>query len=209
MRTLSTAAVCGVFRRPVDSRTRAHRSRLVLVGTGLVLAAAVTGCGSQKKNNDVGEPHVGAISSVHSASDIVLPLDSYLPSDATSRTIANALSILVQQCMAGFGLTFPASQTSSTATGDPEPRNARRYFVIDAASAAVNGYHPSAEARQAQEAIAAQRTQGPALSTDVVNVMEGKGPSTYNGKPVPHGGCSRESARELGGTRADTVTIDA
>ena len=171
----------------------------------MLLAA---GCSDEPKT-DSAEPKLGAIPTVRTAADIVLPLDAYWPSEATRQTITTASGILLEQCMAEFGLEFHSGQSSGPAQSEQE-RNARRYFVIDPKAAAVDGYHPSAALRQAQEAVQAQRSSDAApVSADVINVMEGKGPSTYNGKKVPEGGCSKESARRMGGgRRVDTVTVD-
>jgi hypothetical protein len=187
----------------------ANRGRaLALVGAGMLLTAFAAGCGD-KPTTESAEPELGPIPTVRTAADIVLPLDAYLPSEAARQTVAKAAAILLEQCMAEFGLEFHSGSDS----GSPEPeqeRNARRYFVIDPAAAAIDGYHPSAALRQAQAALQDQRTANSApISADVINVMEGKGPSTYNGRKIPDGGCSKESARRMGGGhRVDTVTID-
>jgi hypothetical protein len=191
-----------------SSQPSRHGPSAALIATAMALAAAISGCAAQKAA-DTGEPALGTIAVVRSAGDIVLPLDSYQISADDDRAISNALAILLRQCVAQFGLTFPAGQGSGTVTRNAEPKNARRYFVFDPASAAVNGYRPSEEFRQAQKDVTARRTkvEREPISDDVRNVVEGKGPGTYNGRQIPQGGCSAEAARKLGGDKVDVVKI--
>ncbi len=192
-------------RTPSVSRYRSRRSLLL---AWLMVVAAIAACDGGDKPSDTGEPALAAIPTVRSASELVLPLDSYLPDDATQQTIYAAQNILLRQCVARFGLEFPVSVGGgSTANLN---LNARRYFVFEAAKVRTDGYHLSKEMRDEMDRVDAERSANRAveISNDARNIIEGKGPTTFNGQQVPQGGCSREAALKLGGDKVDTVKLN-
>ncbi len=192
---------------PRTSSVSRSRSSPSLLLAGLVFLAAIAACDGGDKPSDNGEPALGAIPTVRTASEIVLPLDSYLPDDSTQRTISAAQNILLRQCVARFGLEFPISLGGDSTTSPN--LNARRYFVFEEAKAQTDGYHLSREARDEMDRVAAERNAGRVeISSDVRNIVEGKGPTTFNGQPVPQGGCSKEAAAKLGGDGVDTIKLN-
>ncbi|MFI9237563.1 hypothetical protein [Streptomyces sp. NPDC053079] len=140
------------------------------------------------------------------AQGMTLPLERYLVAYPDDVAYAKAKYTLDRACMAGFGL----------ALNDPKPGFApppaytsanmpRRYGVTDPAQARAHGYHLADDARAARTAAGAAAEEEQ-TSEDGHRVLFG-GPSptgpgalvTYNGKPVPPGGCAGQSVRALGG----------
>lgn len=191
---------------PLGLRRRRWMS-LLLVGCMLVAGGAA--CDSGDRPDKVEEPAITTIPVVHTGAEIVLPLDAYLADDATQQSISAALNILVRRCVEGFGLEFPVSLGggSSAAAGLD---NSRRYFVFEEAVAQKDGYHISQQQREEIDRVSTERAanRGKQLSSEVQNIVEGKGPTVFNGKPVPQGGCGREAATKLGGNKASTASVN-
>jgi hypothetical protein len=161
-----------------------------IILAGVLASVALAACsrtGPQRSD----EPPIGAVPVVRSVADIVLPLDAYLSTPEQRRVIGNAVDLLGRTCMARLGLDWPGSR--STATGNPLPRNERRYSIIDPAKAAVQGYH-APQILQAQQDVEHQPTK---LAPAVADAWTGDGPRTYNGRTIPEGGCSGEAMRLL------------
>jgi hypothetical protein len=175
-------------------RGRLLRAPAQLV-VGLVAVCALTACQGKSKPSEAGEPRIGEIPTVRSEADIVLPIDSYRQTAEHQRVVSNAVNIVGRQCMKRFGLDWPASQVTAPAG---QPRNARRYAVVDPNKVATDGYHAVDQLR-AQQTVQAQRANQTAPSGDAINVWTGRGQTTYNGQPVPAGGCAGEATRQLAG----------
>jgi hypothetical protein len=155
-------------------------------GLALVIAAAGA-CTAGRAPAPPAEPELGPIPVVRSGADIRLPLDAYVLTMEQARNYSAAVNILGRDCMKRFGLTWPASAPApSTETW----LNARRYSVIEPAEAKTFGYH-----NPAVRSGAAESTEK--VTADAMNVWSGGGEQTFDGKPVPPGGCSGEAARQL------------
>jgi hypothetical protein len=79
---------------------------------------------------------------------------------------------------------------------DPQPRNARRYTVIDPARAATEGYH-AVDLLNRHRMIAAQEAALPVTTADAQAIWSGAGAATAAGHPVPAGGCRAAAIRQL------------
>ncbi|MEU7137104.1 hypothetical protein [Streptomyces sp. NPDC046261] len=133
---------------------------------------------------------------------MTLPLERYLVAYPDDVAYAKAKYTLDRACMSGFGLTLNDPKPGFTPPPAYTSANMpRRYGVSDPAQARTHGYHlPGDDARTP---VAAEEEQ---TSEDGHRVLFG-GPSptgpgalvTYNGKPVPAGGCAGQSVRALGG----------
>ncbi|MET3425652.1 hypothetical protein BJ973_004864 [Actinoplanes tereljensis] len=124
---------------------------------------------------------------MRSGADIRLPLDAYVLTMKQARTYTAAVNILGRDCMKQFGLTWPASAPAPSTEISP---NARRYSVIDPVEAKTFGYHNPAALSGAAESTEK-------VTAEAMNVWSGGGEQTFDGKPVPPGGCSGEAARQL------------
>lgn len=162
-------------------------SKRVLIPLGLAAAAATIGaCTTAPAVAQSGEPPVGAIPTVHSGAEIVLPLDAYLLTGKQQEKLEKAVNVIGRDCLKRFGLSWPVNQPAAV---DGAPRNDRRYAIIDPVPAKTIGYH-AAETPMPQTA-----PQKP--TADAMNVWAGKGEQTFRGQPVPAGGCAGEAVRQL------------
>src|SRR5690349_1544509 len=94
----------------------------------LISLAAIGACATSQPATQSAEPAIGAIPTVRSGGDIVLPLDGHLATGQQLRTLSAAVTVIGRECMKGFGLTWPVNQPA--ASSQP-PRNDRRYALID------------------------------------------------------------------------------
>lgn len=179
--------------------TRAALAVAVPLTIAALLAAAGCGGGSAP---EPAEPPIGAVPTVLSDADIVLPLDAYLPTDEQVRTVSRAIEVLGRQCMAQFGLDWPDSPPETGPADQPGGRHARRYFILDPVSAGQTGYHPTREIQEQQRRLTGDRPDAaPPPSADAMNVWAGQGERSYHGVPVPEGGCAGQASRALAGGR--------
>lgn len=159
-----------------------------------VVMIAITGCTSDSPaEEESGEPEIGTIPVVRSSADLVLPLDAYDQTADQEHAVTNAVNILGRECMRRFDLAWPANQVSDAVKADP---HARRYAIIDEEKAAVEGYH-AVDIIEQQQAIAEEDAAAPKPPREAMNVWVGRGQTTYNGQPVPSGGCAQEALRQL------------
>jgi hypothetical protein len=168
------------------------------LAAGIAALAAVAACTTAR--HDAGEPPVGATPAVRTDADIVLPLDAVIPTTEQQHTVARALGVLGHACMHRFGLDWPMAQPTA---GIPGPRNARRYTILDAAKARVEGYHP-VDMINHDKAVLAQDARS-RVSPAAQKVWIG-GASSHGGRPVPAGGCAGEASRKL---HAGVAPVDA
>lgn len=172
------------------------RSKRVFIPLGLAAAAAtIAACTTGQAVTKSGEPPIGAIPTVNSGTDIVLPLDAYLLTGKQQKTVYTAVLIIGQDCMKRFGLAWPVNPPT---VGDETPPNDRRYAIIDPAKVKTLGYHlPEATTPQ---------TEQKQPTADAMNVWAGRGEQVFGGQPVPAGGCAGEAFRQLaqGAPKADT-----
>ena len=150
------------------------------------------------------QPAVGAVPVVTDWRQITLPLDGYALSSADAQAVLNAEYQQTSACMERFGLEFDApawvSGTSSTATA--QPTHYRLYGLLDAEHAAREGYHNSGIENPIEQKYSEQ-----SHSHDYDNVVAAKfGGGTYNGRPIPDGGCIAEARRIVEGPQAAVDT---
>ncbi|GIF21689.1 hypothetical protein BJ973_004866 [Actinoplanes tereljensis] len=176
------------------------RKLLAYGGAALTISLAAA-CTSGEAAAQSSEPAIGAVPTVDSGADIVLPLDAYLQTAEQQRTITAAVNIIGRDCMKKFGLTWPASRPGSAADQDP---NARRYWVIDLEKAKAEGYHALDIEKQNKD-LKARQADAEKPTDDAMNVWAGRGEQTFNGQTVPAGGCAGEAIRQLtkGAPKAD------
>lgn len=197
------------LRKGIASLALCSRKWMSLLLAGCMLVMGGAACDSDAQTDKAEEPAVTTIPVVHSGAEIVLPLDAYLADDATQQSISAALNILVRRCVEGFGLEFPVSLGGGSSTAVVSG-NSRRYFVFEEAAAQQDGYHIGKQQREEIDRVSAERAanRGTQITSDVQNIVEGKGPTVFNGKPVPQGGCSREAAVKLGGSKTNTASVN-
>ncbi|GIM90950.1 hypothetical protein [Paractinoplanes toevensis] len=160
----------------------------VLACFGLAAVIAGTGaCTAGRAPAPSAEPELGPIPVVRSGADIRLPLDAYVLTMEQARMYSAAVNILGRDCMKRFGLTWPAS---APAPSTETPLNARRYSVIEPTEVKTFGYHNPAALSGAAESTEK-------VTAEAMNVWSGGGEQTFDGRPVPPGGCSGEAARQL------------
>jgi hypothetical protein len=163
------------------------RSKRVFIPLGLAAAVATIGaCTTAPAVAQSGEPPIGAIPTIRSGADIVLPLDVYLLTGQQQEKLETAVTTIGRDCLKRFGLSWPANRPTAV---DGSPRNDRRYAIIDPAKAKTIGYHAP------QTATPQTAPQKP--TADAMNVWAGQGEQSFRGQPVPAGGCAGEAVRQL------------
>jgi hypothetical protein len=142
------------------------------------------------------EPPVDDIPILTSTVGLDYPLDQYQMTEELLDLAARATDLLVTDCMARFGLDW---QPQSPAGNIGAPDRARRYGLLDLDMASELGYHPpdtdSGDQSTTGEQGAAEENRQITPEQDLVWI--GNGASTYNGLPVPEGGCAGEAQRRL------------
>ncbi|GAA1406080.1 hypothetical protein ACFQZ4_01345 [Catellatospora coxensis] len=152
------------------------------------LLGTAAGCAQEDPAAGQGAPPIGALLPVGDLRTFSLPLDPYLIGPDQTRPISQATEALARSCMLRFGFDMPPSPVIPA----PYTRHERRYGLIDAAAAAVDGYRPS-------KAIAAggRKPERAPFSAAAQAVVTGNGPKVHNGLAVPDGGCMGEARRRL------------
>lgn len=166
--------------------------------TALVLLCLVTGC-TQEENS---EPKAGA-SGVGSAEAsrptvpvpapgkeakaIVVPLDRYAPAPDEMGVIKAAEDVLTGKCMRRRGLEWKLAPRASAK--DTEPRNRRRYGVVEPVIAKIYGYHLPADRPTVAKRSAAMRARDKGLGTAEKKAAYGSGRKL--------GGCAKRARKEL------------
>lgn len=161
----------------------------------LVLLCAVTACsdadGPDSKAESSKSPAAGPSASVpppgKEAEAISVPLDRYDPSPRELEIISAAEDVLIARCMTKQGLEWKLAPRASAA--DAEPRNRRRYGVVEPEIAKVYGYHLPADrptvAKRAAVRDAREKELGPAERKAALG----------SGKQL--GGCVKKAKDEL------------
>ncbi|MDQ1711900.1 MAG: hypothetical protein QOE45_1350 [Frankiaceae bacterium] len=175
------------------------RSLFVRVASCLLVGAAVvvgSGCGAA----DVAGPARGSERQPEAATaprllasvDLRLPVEDYMLSEDQLRTVATARVLLVERCLARFGVRV--SLPDGDASGDVGPRSLtdRRYGITDAALAGkyAFGLGPRDPALR-------RKPPQPDLGVDGRAALTGQGPTLVRGVTVPEGGCLGEADRLL------------
>ncbi|MFG2235174.1 hypothetical protein ACGFNX_35155 [Streptomyces sp. NPDC048723] len=110
-----------------------------------------------------------------------LPLDDYLLTTIDAGALARGRDSLMQRCLTELGAPYTPKAVGST---DIET-NERRYGLADAELAKEHGYHVPDMDKRAED-----------YPASVMPLVRGE-VTTYNGVPVPQGGCIGEAQREL------------
>lgn len=172
-----------------------RNSVIVAISGGLLVA--LSGCASGE------EPHAEQQESSSSAPkhrtreanrgpSARLPIARYSLTDEEAVLLSRAERRLIGACMKRYGLPY------EEATVDPPGLSDRRYGLADRVEAQNSGYHPpeftgNETVKQAQESM-------PVLMGQV---------SSYQGKPVPSGGCVEEAGRRVQGAPAPQDAVQA
>ncbi|MFJ4792878.1 hypothetical protein [Kitasatospora purpeofusca] len=176
----------------------------------VALGAAAAGCAAADPKAGpapaAAPPVVDAIPTLDTADGRALPIAQYLISPDEDRRIETARTALIGSCMKRFGFDY-----APEANGTKPDLMVRRYYLTDAASAAVQGYHWGAPADRAQQSAT---PQPPAPEMQAVLGQGRDAPAdpaapagrTYNGLAIPPGGCLGEADDTL--TRGGGILQD-
>jgi hypothetical protein len=156
-----------------------------------VLSAAVTACTSGRA--DI--PALGPIPAITSTDQLARPIDPWLPTIPQLLTVQKAADAVTARCMRGFGLAFPGTTIvpiDATALKD----RSETFGWFNPAVVTTKGY-------DAVDTAPAVRPGAPRMTPAAISVLvgrDGKGNmvTTYNGKPVPAGGCQQQAWDALG-----------
>lgn len=141
---------------------------------------------------------------VTSPDQLERPIYAYLAKPSDVKTIQDAANVVTAQCMQSFGLTSIPTQLDGfddTAVEDLRSHT-NLYGFFDPAVASSKGYDMfRAPTTRTQPAPAS----GVKISADGIGVQFGKDASgktvqSYEGKPVPPGGCKAKGVEASGGT---------
>lgn len=114
-------------------------ARRILRGVFVVTAVAITSACSEQATV---EPVVAQIEVVTDAKSISMPLDVYELNAEETLAVSRAGDLLIDSCLRRFGATYDyAPEFDDLARlGGPVGRYERRYYLLDADSAALYGY---------------------------------------------------------------------
>lgn len=173
--------------------TRSTLPRIAATALAAVLAAAAAGCsstGAGRGSGSGGEPPLGEVTTPGSPAEISLPLDAYQEAGQQRMAVTKAEDLLGQTCMRRFGFDWKLPRRVES----ERVANHRRYGLFDERLAATHGYHPIPDEAH-NKAVLANKAIG--ISPAATAVWMGKGPSSYQGRAIPRGGCLGEATRQL------------
>ncbi|GAA2101200.1 hypothetical protein GCM10009801_74260 [Streptomyces albiaxialis] len=171
------------------------RSRAAATGAAvLVLACAVTGCAGdadagppRAEPSKAGGPTAPVPPPGKEATEISVPLDRYGPSPGELETIRAAEDVLTGRCMRGKGVEW---KTAPRVPGEEtQPRNRRRYGVVEPRIAEIYGYHMPAERPAVARRAAAEKAREKGLGAAARKAAHGSGKAP--------GGCVRKAKETL------------
>lgn len=144
-------------------------------------------------------PPIGPISVITNPTEVVRPIDAYVPSAAEVLDVLRAGDIAASRCMATYGIAFtpPEPATLDSLARDRLTRSSL-YGFFDPANAATSGYAASGDDGLTVTAP---------LDQDGQRVYEGQDPVTnktvarFDGRPVPKGGCMQVGLDAIGGVK--------
>ncbi|GIH07561.1 hypothetical protein Rhe02_56280 [Rhizocola hellebori] len=153
----------------------------------------------------VSAPSVSAVPTLDTVRGLNLPTEEYRPSEAQRNVIADAVRLKTAECMSQFGFGWATGTAHLPAPNQVD----RLYGVSDLPTAQQRGYHLPANSRKAGE------SRPEAVLSQAERLVLGGDPSgTYQGKPIPVGGCTAQARRltlgvdDIDPTRlADTITV--
>jgi hypothetical protein len=163
-------------------------------GLRLAVVMAVAGCAGSPSQSAGGEPPIDQWLTITDTSAYALPLESYRLGSHNLRTAGKAEDILLARCVRRFGFDIPpAPERKPPASGIGE-----RYGITDEQRVQTRGYHgPVSPPNTAGQAAAPAGAGSGGYPPDVEAIVTGRGQSSYNGQPVPEGGCVGEARRKL------------
>ncbi len=130
---------------------------------------------------------------VQNESDLFLPLDAYDLTSEQRSTVQTARYLLIERCVARFGLKFKPHNTKPIAY----PKNASYLGWLGAKKVAEYGYSgPPGQWEEAAAAVSGIRGYDIPRKQDAVHVGTVK---TYRGRAVPSEGCDGWAQRKLNG----------
>jgi hypothetical protein len=161
----------------------------------MVLAGAITGCGSGQPQQSVQLPALGPIPTITALQQISRPIDPYLPTAAQVKELYQAIDSATARCIKTYGL--PPIPTTSDDLDDVALQNRARnqlYGFFNPDVTATKGYDvtttisgPPVQPTEAEIAV----LSGHSTTGAVV--------ATYHGKSIPAGGCHRVGMDAMGG----------
>ncbi|MFF3621569.1 hypothetical protein [Streptomyces sp. NPDC002467] len=122
-----------------------------------------------------------AVRQLDDSKALKLPLDEYLLTTADLDVLTRGRETLVRQCLTRMGAQSAPRASGGIGIED----NERRYGLADAELAKGYGYHLPGGEKPATE-----------YPASVVPLVNGEA-TTFNGAPVPEGGCAGEARRGL------------
>ncbi|WP_217166435.1 hypothetical protein [Streptomyces sp. AC512_CC834] len=185
---------------PPQRRLSAPTTLTAVVVVTAVVAMSATACSGQ--DSAVPDSTVAPPTAAPAPGEVILPVNTYLPTVHDQTRTALARAVLIDRCMQKFGFSFPQPADAVLKAGVKDNGvygNKRRYGVADTATARQYGYHlPSAvdEAADKDTEAAAQRADwirthrsNPAYTASL----------NGGGENSPPGGCVAEAGAALAG----------
>jgi hypothetical protein len=172
--------------RTIKMRGRTRKAlRAALAPIVLLTPMSLVGCAAGGGGTTGGEPAIGPPPVIRDGTQIKLPLDAYIPGEGI---LGKANDLLLQDCVRRYGFSIGAAVQTK-----PRPGNERRYGIVDAGSAARQGYNAPPEM---SAGAASQRRQLAVPNPPPTEILYGRASKSprqkvqaYGGKPVPDGGC--------------------
>lgn len=184
-------------------------------GVAVLLVAAGYGAMAGPHRARAADPPKVARPAVVGQGRLSLPLDAYHLNVHQNAVQTNAINVVTRACMKSYGIAYLVNVPDVTAQVEAGFTNydSRRYGVTDPAAVVAYGYHlppPASQVKVAshppQPALSAQQnlvlTGIPRQLKKSMSAMAGVGSAaktvgTYNGKPIPEGGCVDTATRAL------------
>lgn len=200
--------------------------RLRAVCLAAAVAAVLTGCSSSGDGSGSGsgggEPPVAKTPRMTLTAGAEFPLDAYERSEDDVYALAKAQNVLTEQCMQRYGFAYRAPDPAPPSHSRP---NARVFGLVDAKEAARHGYGSVARTGGAP-AKPKTAALGETAKSVLFGPKEAKGAEALaampmsqaaaekkrsglvvDGRPVPVGGCLRESYLKLYAPTSSSVDI--
>jgi len=178
-----------------------HRAPLSLAASALAIAVAIAACASSSQTTPA-VPSGAPIPTTTSIVGLHLPIESYMLTPIQSVERDWDASVIVSACMHRHGFVYPIGRRATPGSTAVDAYTAlfRRYGVTEAQSVRIWGYHVPGDAAEAGSDATKH-----VLPTNELRVLTGTDPASgaaigsYNGRPVPAGGCLGEPDRVIAG----------
>jgi len=159
----------------------------------LIVLCVVTGCGGdgsprpKESSAKAGGPSGPVPPPGEEAKAISVPLDRYAPSPGEAEVIGAAEDVVTGECMRRKGLDWKLAPRAFEK--DAEPRNRRRYGVVEPEIAKIYGYHLPADRPSVAKRSAAMKARDKGLDTAEKKAAYGSGQKL--------GGCTKKAEEAL------------